>query len=274
MTPIVLLLAAALAAPPAPQPAPVDAVTRTVAPAPPDLSGRWKVEMIHATSSRIPIGRAVSYTRSLVLATVREDARGVVQEHRPCHVGIDGKPSLIKTTVPQAFVDALPRTVFRPTWTQEDGDWVWRADLGPQDVGWAHQGGPLPVDADAANLLDEDGDGKPGVTVVVSVPLFGTHEVYVAQRSHATVEARWDGAALEGTLGTVRIDQTVLGSTSRLFANHPPELDPEDGLSFFRMTRVDEATTCRDLVRAARLEEAGYPAASAKASPGPSSTSP
>lgn len=91
---------------------------------------------------------------------------------------------------------------------------------------------------------DLDGDGHPGVTVIVDAPMCGG-ALYVASHTRSEGAAQRDGGALRGEV-QVTVEQRILGAHGaclRLVAQ-----DSRDGMAGrFAYTPVSPGTTCQDL---------------------------
>lgn len=242
---VLTLLMAALAAP-TPQ-----ASSLGSPPVNPLESGQYLLHLDQVTSIKLPIGRGLSSTRSLVLVELRREGDRWVQRQKTCAIAIEGSPRMVQTRIPDAFLAALPVTEAEVQLQPEAGGWRYTVDLGRQRIGWKHDEGRegLPQTPEDPRVFDADHDGNPGLTLEVSVPLFGTHEVYLVQDSHARLDGRLVPRGAEGNITTLRLDQRVLDATSRLFARHPPEVETRNDASRFRLQRVDEGTTCASLQR-------------------------
>ncbi len=120
-----------------------------------------------------------------------------------------------KMTYPSAFVAALaqqaaPVSVVGNLWT-----------FGPatQRVG-LHEGhdGPMPATGQASHpaVTDADGDGKPGVTVGIDVPILGKQSLFVAQRSTVQWSANLTSDGVLTATPIASHEQATLGATSSL----------------------------------------------------------
>lgn len=200
-----------------------------------------------ASASRVPFfGVTRVVTRSLLRVDVERTAQGLRQRHEVCAVAVSSA-STATTTIPDAFVASMGPSVYP---VEFDGS-AYRADPGPDTVGYAPEEGStqVPRKANDASVLDHEGDGKPGATVRLVIPVLGTIEVYVAQYGHTRFagELTADGR-VEGQVEVVALDQRTLGASNPLFAASPPTWPlPED--SRFELRPLDEALGC-DRLRA------------------------
>ncbi len=108
---------------------------------------------------------------------------------------------------------------------------------------------PLPTTEDDPRLIDSDGDGHPGITVMIRHPMVGQGQVFVAQRSIARIE------------GTVNADGTVSGHILTapdmykigadrwwLKVDSPQRPHPDPAQSPFMMVPVTDGISCGDLL--------------------------
>jgi hypothetical protein len=113
----------------------------------------------------------------------------------------------------------------------------------------------LPDDPDDPRIVDDDGDGQPGVTVSIDIGSGITGEIYIARREIFEYTAtQTEPDRLEGTVVDTS-EQLVVGASNPLFlaaggawVQHP---DPDK--SFILLQRVDDDWDC-DRLRAERDE--------------------
>lgn len=206
----------------------------------PNLLGTWVMELVLASQVHVPVLRPLhSETRSVL--AVRIEARGgqLWQTQQVCDARITEEQRLVRTVLPRAFVAALPLARFPVTTWSSDGAWYYAADFGRQAVGWSGVGA-LPGSPDDPAVVDSDGDGRPGVTVLVEAPLVGAGEVWVAQAGRTTARGRIEGDRVQGQLEVPELEQRVLGASNRLLL-HAPQIEPDPAASRFEMRRVDDA---------------------------------
>jgi len=194
-----LLLAVALAAPP------------------PD--GAYALEVAMVSSTKAPVvGWISATTRSTSLVVLSRTEAGLQAEQSTCAVEVEGGAPA-RTTVPPAFIASLPRQTY-PVQVNADGSL--HADPGPSWVGQAPDG----------TVLDQEGDGHPGATIWVDVPVLGRAQIYVAQHAHTTWHGRWTGDAVQGTIEVKTMEQRTLGATHKLLSHDRPTRLEEEGSGF------------------------------------------
>lgn len=201
-----------------------------------DLPVHWDMEMVLASRADVPVlGATRAQVRSTLAARLVRTPEGWVQEQEVCTSQVVDRKGLVKTRLPDAFVDALPTARFPVELTPADGGWRYAADFGLQAIGWTGEGA-LPREAADPRVVDHEGDGKPGATVLVEAPIAGTGEVWVVQVGRTRAEGRLgDDGAIVGRLSVRGFAQAVIGASSRLL-RHGPRVTPDDDASWFRMT--------------------------------------
>lgn len=213
--------------------------------------GRYAMEVRVATTARVPFfGTERSATRTLMLVDVRRTGAGMVQRQRVCHV--ETTSQRVRMTIPPGFVAALPVREYPGEFPDSDGGRYY-ADTGVESVGFdpAATGGRLPARAGDGGVLDADGDGQPGVTVVGHFPVFGAVRLYLVQRSHVALEGRRVAPGrVEGTVDVRLMEQRTLGASNRLFRRSVP-VRPDPSRSGFTLVRVPAGTDCDDVARRA-----------------------
>ncbi len=225
----------------------------------PSLEGRYWMTITVRSRMRVPVlGWIPSTTVSRVLAELRPKPEGGwEQHHQVCEIEIESGDRKAQTTIPQAFVSALPVKVYDVSLssTGETSEGLeYRADLGTDYVGYdptETATDELPKRPGDAGVVDPDGDGNPGMTVQLHVPLFGTGELYIVQRGAMALSGVVsDGRTIEGDVEVGAIEQHTLKATNPLFSGSPP-IEPLPGESRFRLER----TTGSSCDEAARLAE-------------------
>ncbi len=226
------------------------------------LSGQWAVRLVQFANIS-PLGPpAWNLTISdLFLASLSGDKASLQLafcDEETALTDDTGSPQTLgQNTIPPALAKALaaaPFVVPLPgDGTLHAGGLVWLWGLrGLADPATD----PLPSDADAGTVWDQDGDGNPGVTVDVLSP---QGEIYMVKRAifdfaEGSVASGWITGPLQFS-----IDQQVLGaSTSILDATVP--ISPRSGCtSVYQFKCVDPGFDCASLVQGYRSIFANAP---------------
>ena len=240
---VLLLLAATIAVSDAQDPPAV----------PPDLSGTWAEMQLLSEYASLPlVGEVLRTSTTILRVTIEQTGSVLAQRWTYCATEIDNGSAIASTVIPDAFLVSLGESAadatldashsparFVQPWTTE----VRGARLNDPERD------SLPTRADDARVVDQDGDGKPGLTVRVSALGIISGEVYVVQR----VRTRLVGTLvlLDRIEGLVEwsTEQVTLGATSFLFLSDlPSRPDPIAGNSSFVIQRVDPSWECADIL--------------------------
>ncbi len=231
---------------------------------PPLEPGVYRLDMHQASTSKLPLmGRTHSAWVSVSLARIEQGSDGWVQSHRVCGVRFDtGFP-----LVGMEMADALLHSLRRPSYavelepSQEAGETVWsyRADFGAEHVGYrpAGEDDDLPRRSDDPAVTDSDGDGHPGATLRLVVPVLDPFDLYVVQRRHAVLRGQLaDTGQVEGSIEFMELEQRVIGAEP-YFLKRSPKLAPDPDNSHFRLQRVAADATCESLLAAGASGSSG-----------------
>ena len=219
-------------------------------PAPPDLRGDWRFELVVVSHASVPIlGTTVVESRTVFRTTVSGTVEQPMIDAVACSIHVEPSRAIAKTIVPQPFVDAIPpkHVPVRLTWT--DGAWRFHADMQAQPLGYdpSVTGQALPQDADDPGITDLEGDGFPGGTIHLDAPLFGEIDLYVVQNAHTVLDGVWTGTDTWEGGATVRpFGQRTIGASNRLFVANA-DIQVDQASSRFRWSRVPTGTSCAGL---------------------------
>ncbi len=218
--------------------------------APPELSGTWAVELTLVSAATIPVLGSVDST-TVTTGRMRTIAteRGVTQRYEICDVTVEDRGAIVTSSIPDAFVEALPIRTVSPWAEATDEGWRYRVELGSTHVGYdpGLSGGRPTTDAEDPATIDSDGDGAPGATVMVSVPLFSDVSVHITQGSRLALDGTWlSDDLVHGRAVTSYLEQNVVGASNRLFARSP-SIRPDNDESSFTLVRVPDGASCSEL---------------------------
>ena len=214
----------------------------------PLLPGRYGMVVDTATIQKLPfLGRTPGGSRGWLIGDLRHTPDGPRLRMETCDVivtGLKGKEG--RVDVPRAFIDSIPvndRPVVLSA--RSRGDWELRIDMGLNTVGFDPQASAtMPTEADDPAVRDTDGDGKPGATMKLQIPLFGDIDLYVVQKAHITLRGTvGPGGPAAGGIDYAMLEQATIGATHELFAATPP-MWPDPSRSGFVMVALPDSTTC------------------------------
>jgi len=215
-----------------------------------DLRGTWGMELSVVNEVQLPLlGKTEVVSRQTMRLEVTQGVDGIQVHQVPCGLVTDADNPLVKTRFPQPFLDALPTKDY-PLVVYRDGTgWRVEGDLQPQYLGYdpaLSPSGP-PREPDHPAIVDTDGDGVPGITVLANAPFFGDIQLGLAQVAHTRIHGRVaEDGSIQGQAESARLEQWVVVASNRLFRRNPA-LTPRSDLSTFHMRRVPADTPCSDL---------------------------
>ena len=216
--------------------------------------GTYRLEMILASITKVPVfGTSKSASKSVSLVEIKRDGAGLIQTHKTCDFRVVDDSKFIKMIFPDKFVAALARHSY-PLQIDNDGQgWRYRADLGVERIGYKSNGddATLPSKVDDPAVYDWDGDGQPGATLKLSVPLLPDGELYVVQRGHSILSGKVvHQGRVEGSIEVRNFDQKVIGAKPNFLARSP-EIVPDGKESRFVLESIAAGSSCDTLKAAA-----------------------
>ncbi|RAL22395.1 hypothetical protein DL240_11130 [Lujinxingia litoralis] len=215
----------------------------------PNLEGRYAQKVVTTTRARVMgIGRVDTLTTGYLLADITQDGPRLELESTVCHAELSGS-NVVRTLIPRAFINSLPTRTRQGSLSPLDQGWQLHVER-DWDIRGVRLRDPaneaLPDDPDDPRIVDQDGDGHPGLTVRVEGLVDG--EVRVIQRGwDAYTFVVEDPAHLRGQVDW-NSEQNVIDATSRLLRGGP-ESRPLRGKDHNRveLKRVAPSTTCATL---------------------------
>jgi len=218
----------------------------------PTLSGTWAMIQIYPQTAVLPFAGEVPRS-SLVaqIVTVVQTGSSLLMLDRYCFTDVDDGTVLVDTEIPETFMAALdPAPRYAELRETEEG--IRFEQLPYVEVRGAilqnPAEDPLPNDVDDPRVVDQDGDGQPGMTVRVTVLGIVEGETYIVQRVRYRLLGFVIGPdRIEGRIEWAD-EQVVLEATNELLETDTigaPAPEPE--ASRFVMIRADTSWTCETL---------------------------
>jgi hypothetical protein len=212
--------------------------------------GMYRLEMVLASIARLPFfGISKSASRSVSLIEVTNHPNGLLQRHEVCDFHVLQDSAMIKMVFPDKFVAALAKHSY-PVQVEKDGQgWRYRADLGVERIGYKPSSSEsnLPTKLDDPSVYDWDGDGHPGATLKISVPLLPDGELYIVQRGHSILSGRITARGrIEGSIEIRSFEHRVLGAWPE-FLNRSPEIIADPAGSRFTIIPIPHDSVCETL---------------------------
>ncbi|MBX2801585.1 MAG: hypothetical protein KTR31_28165 [Myxococcales bacterium] len=202
------------------------------------LEGRYRMVLHSATRTKVPVfGWTRAATITTLVADITPTDTGLVQRHEVCDVQIRSRTKETRTTIPRAFIEAMPIKRYAVHLAPRvDAPATYRADLGTSHLGYdPAQTDSVPTEANDPALLDHEGDGHPAATVRVDVPMFGNAEMYVVQRAQMLLDGALEPeGGVAGQLRTVGFEQHTVDASNRMF-RMSPRIETVHADSWFRL---------------------------------------
>ena len=222
----------------------------------PDLTGRWAVRIV--ASRYVPATglTAEFYTRTVSVLLSDETQTGIDVNFSAqfCDQRADSDSGAqAYVIIPESYVKSLKPFDRTGTYSSVDGGAnVLRLPMFPQVEGALLTdpvNDPLPTDASDRAVVDQDGDGNPGITIKLGGLVSG--DLYVVQRQIDELT----GIAVSNDRVVGRYDYTseqiVLDSNPqalKVLASQTAKTDPRPCMSTFTMIRVAATWTCADVL--------------------------
>ena len=206
----------------------------------------WARQNIMIGLAELPaFGIVLSETRTTLRTTITKKDGVIISREETCKIVIDRPDaSAVETTIPQAFINSI--SLFDRALTME-GNTLNFAQV--VQVQGAHLRDPisdiLPTQANDPRIFDQDQDGQPGLTVLVSGILEGN--VQVIQRLTTQLSGELDGDEMEGIL-TWKTEEPVLNGSDQILAQDIPITVHPTYQSYFVARRVKRDVTCADIL--------------------------
>lgn len=218
----------------------------------PDLSGTWAVIQVFRGVAVLPLAGEVPRTSVVAqFVSIEQDGANLTLLGRYCFTDVDDGTPLVETVIPEVFTASLAPTPRAAVLRETDDGVVFDQPAYVEVRGAVLEdpaNDPLPDDPLDPRIVDQDGDGRPGMTVRITVLGIVEGETYVVQR----VTDRMIGPVIDADRIEGRIEwtdeQSVLAATNPLLEIDTaggPDSDP--AASRFVMVRVDPSWTCETL---------------------------
>ena len=216
-----------------------------------DLTGTWAYRDVRVSVSSAPfIGDVTTTVTTLSRMEITQDGGALDLAATVCDIANASDNDSARSEIPAEFVSALPMAIRQASLAGVDGGGhvffsdelveVRGADLSSPDA-------LLPDDEDDPRVVDQDGDGEPGMTIRIYGMADG--EMYIVQRLRTSLCGYCpDPDHFDGHIDW-SLEQYTLGASRRMLDRQPnaqPHSNPERHT--FRSTRIDGATTCEEIV--------------------------
>ncbi len=212
-------------------------------------TGRYVLVQQTTSTTKLPVLKdVVASTTAISVVDLEHESSRLKGTGTLCSLELSSNSSLVETSFPAAFIRALPDISLDASLEVRDGRNYLVSDAQTLVLG-ARLTHPrsehLPSDSKDRRVYDQDGDGKPGMTVVVSGLVSG--EVYVVQRSTTQFHGPEGPNGFSGGIH-FELEQHVIGASKSVLRSGPaPRAD--SSRSWFQLMRVPETADCDEAVR-------------------------
>ena len=218
---------------------------------PSSLVGTWAQMQHSATVTDSPLGggtfNTLVHSLHLVVITLEPDG-SLMAHHSMCDIQAESDFAQTETIIPAAYIHSL-----EPYSRKVTANWDTKEFTGARvtEVKGCVLDDPenddLPTSEDDTRVMDQDGDGHPGMTLQISGLING--DLYVVERNWTeltgTFVNQW---RIEGLLSW-GVEQNKLGSSNPLLSMDIASwVDPDPNKSTFEMARVDDGDDCAELI--------------------------
>jgi hypothetical protein len=218
----------------------------------PVLSGRYVLTQRTVVVADIPILPDLSTeTWSVGLLDLVHGSDRLQGRGKLCSIEMQTSSSLVRTELPRAFQRLLSDVQLDARLTQRESDMVLEESARVLVLGATlrdPERDPLPKEAADPRVVDQDGDGHPGVTVRVRGIVNG--EVYVVQRGKAALFGKSEPLGFRGNV-TFQSEDVVVGATRPALMRRT-KARPDLERSTFVLRRVGAETSCTEAIAVAR----------------------
>jgi hypothetical protein len=214
-----------------------------------DQSGRWVMLQLTTTVAQVPIiGKVYATATTVSLHDLKHKGNRLHGKGSVCRLDLDSGSPMIQTILPKAFVRSLPAPLVDARLNTKGGRLQFYQPRQTIVVGASltKAAEPLPASPDDPRVRDQDGDGKPGVTVRIEG--FVNGEIYVAQRTWTKLRgSKHADGSFQGQVYFGN-EQSILEATSSMLSDPLPN-KPAAKRSWFKLARLGAKATCKDALR-------------------------
>jgi len=220
--------------------------------APPDLSGSWAMVQVTSDYVEYPFaGRRKRTTYLMLRLEIDQSGTSLLIRETHCSAYVDDGTDFVATEIPGAFLRSIGEVERTASLHRDGSGWRFVYPWGVTVHGAVLEDparDPLPTDAEDPRVFDQDEDGKPGITVRVTILGLGGGEVYAVQRLTKHLEGPVISEdRLEGLIDWTN-EQVIIDAQEELLKmDVRAEADPVAENSRFVAVRVPADLPCVEL---------------------------
>jgi len=211
-------------------------------------AGTWaKMVVFSSNSSALGISSKTRIARYVLLELTKSDNQLKAQEKTCDITSVSSGGSAL--TIPQAFKNAVTSNAYNYVLTESDHVAALTMTEAVEVLGANIEDklrSTLPTSADDSRIIDQDGDGNPGVTVEVAAKALFTIKgrVYLVQRTIWSERAIINDATKITGLVTWIPEQKTLGSSNSILTTVAPSITAIASESTFVMAKIPDGSSC------------------------------
>ena len=196
------------------------------------------------------VGTVNNSTLALQRVEIELGEEGLLLRSETCSLEIQSSTTMVRTLFPDAFIQALPISE-RPAQIMPQGNgWYFYAPVFFELRGVELEdpiNDALPTDPEDPRIFDQDGDGKPGMTIVIQGILNG--EIYIIQRAWSTLAGNEVNPPDFNTLVVWGDEQVILGYSNPLLSNQPSsQQNPDPATQQAHWRAIQPSMNCAEII--------------------------
>lgn len=214
--------------------------------------GTWALQSKVSVDQNLPvIGKVTASFTTLSLADMKLDGANKLQmTQKDCKITVNNGTMAAMTTVPNVVPQTTPNSVAPILVCQNGANYTWQRDPVVVQVGMQLQNpatDALPTMATDSRVKDQDGDGKPGVTIKI-VTIIASGDAYTVQRQNYSYQSTALPAMGKAAGMTFdRSEQRVVDASNPSLIQNPTGT-PNDGASSFKLVKLVGTYDCAKLI--------------------------
>jgi len=219
----------------------------------PSLAGTWAEVQVYSEILPFPIVGQITNTNTATLRVeIEQSASSLVLRDQYCRITVKSTSALVSMEIPEVLLSFLVKGPAEAVLERSPSGicFVLAWQTRTSGVLLEHQDDePLPQSAADPRVIDEEGDGHPGVTVRLRVLGVIEGEVYLVQRMrYRLVGTVVSPVRIEGHLEW-RSERVVLGASSPLFVGDWTGIpDPDPAKNTFVLQWISPNWDCTTLM--------------------------
>ena len=219
-----------------------------------DLTGTWASKLVNAQLFNGPLGEDKVTITTLARVRLEQKDKTVTTTTEVCSVSLSPYKNN-RTIYPDKAVAAIATDTGTAELSAAAVNAIYTPKRRVQLLGWAANGDPimeaLPKDPKDPRVKDADGDGKPGVTLMIEGGLI-KGSVYVVNRSIIDIQAKIVSKDRVGGSSHTEHLQNVLDADNPLLKGMvTTKPDPNAAASTFLLVRTNPATDSCSAIKSA-----------------------